>query len=105
MSSIHKLRAARTLSEPTISERFRALNAASSREATALAAQGKQAGLWGLFCSPFFTFLHAYVWRSEWRRGMAGLITAIFAAYAVLVRRAKLWELQHSKPAPPPPRS
>ncbi|HEV8713746.1 MAG TPA: hypothetical protein VGX03_13080 [Candidatus Binatia bacterium] len=92
----------RKFSEPTIGERFRALNTASSRDAATLATQGKQASLWGLLFSPFLTFLYAYLRRGEWRRGRAGLITAIFTAYEVFVRHAKLWELHHSKPAPPP---
>jgi len=91
--------------EPTIGERFRALNTASSRDAAALAAQGKQANLWGLLFSPFLTFLHAYLRQGEWRRGMAGLITATFAAHEVFIRHAKLWELQHCKPVPPSPQS
>ena len=96
--------ATRQLGELTIGERFRELNTASSRDAAALAAQGKRAGLWGLLCSPFLTFLHSYLRRGEWRRGMAGLVTAIFAAYEVFVRQAKLWELHHTQAIPPPPK-
>jgi len=106
MSTTHKLHPTpRTRSEPTIGERFRALNTASSRDATALAAQGKQASLRGLLFSPFLVYLHAYLRQGEWRRGTAGVITATFAAHEVFVRHAKLWELRHRKPAPPSPQS
>jgi len=86
-----------THSEPTIRERFRELNAASSREAAALAVQGKKAGLWGLVFAPALTFLRAYFGGGEWKRGVAGLVVASFAAYEVFVRYAKLWELYHTQ--------
>jgi hypothetical protein len=92
----------RTHSEPTIRERFRELNAASSREAAALAAQGKQAGLWGLVFAPALTFLRSYCGGGEWKRGVAGLVVAAFAAYEAFVRYAKLWELHHHQSPPPP---
>lgn len=106
MSTIHEFQSTtRKRTEPSIGERFRALNTVSSRDAATLAAQGKQADLWGLLFSPFLTFLRAYLRQGEWRRGMAGLITATFTAYEVFVRHAKLWELHHSKPVPPPSQS
>jgi len=106
MSTIRNLQSTtRMLSEPTIGERFQALNTASSRDAATLAAQGKRLSLWELLFSPLLAFLRVYLRQGEWHKGMAGMITAIFAAYEVFVRQAKLWELHHSKPAPPPPQS
>jgi hypothetical protein len=96
--------APRTPPGPSLHERFQELNAASSREAAALAEQGKRAGLWGLLCAPLLTFLYVYLWSGEWRRGIAGLVVALFAAYEVFVRYAKLWELHHSSPQAPPPK-
>jgi hypothetical protein len=86
-----------TYREPTIRERFQELNAASSREAAVLAVQGKKAGPWGLVFAPALTFLRTYFGGSEWRRGVAGLVVASFAAYEVFVRYAKLWELDHNQ--------
>ena len=96
--------AIRNRSEPILQERFRELNAASSRDAAALAARGTRAGLWGLLFAPLYTFLHSYVRGGEWRRGVAGLVAALFVAYEVFVRYAKLWELHHSSPPTPPPK-
>ena len=105
MSTNHKRQSAtRQLGELTIGERFRELNITSSRDAAALATHGKRAGFWSLFVLPFFTFLRTYLQRGEWRRGTTGLVTAIFAAYEVFVRQAKLWELHHSQAVPPPSR-
>jgi hypothetical protein len=95
------------MSEPiaslTLRERFHALNAATSREAAGLAAQGKRATLWGLVAAPFLKFLQTYLWRSAWRKGIVGLIEAMFTAYEVFVCHAKLWELHHVASKFPPP--
>ena len=88
--------------ELTLQERFQELNTASSRDAATLVAQGKRASLWGLLFAPLFAFLHVYLRQGEWRQGIAGLVTALFAAYEVFVSYVKLWEQHHSKPAPPP---
>lgn len=85
--------------EPSLSEQFEALNEATSRRAAQLAAQGKTAHLWAIVCTPGLVFLRAYVWRGGWRRGMAGFVEALFAAYEVFVSRFKLWEFyQAQKP-------
>ena len=106
MSTLHNLPSTtRDLTEPTLQARFQELNAASSRDAAALAARGIRAGLWGLLFAPLCTFLHSYLRRGECRRGIAGLVAALFAAYEVFVRSAKLWEIHHSKPVPPSPQS
>ncbi len=88
--------------ELTLQERVQELNTASSRNATTLSAQGKRASLWGLLFAPLLAFLRVYLRRGEWRHGIAGLVTSLFAAYEVFVSYAKLWEQHHSKPAPPP---
>jgi hypothetical protein len=84
-------------------DRFQELNDASSRDAAALAAQGKRATSWNLAVTPFLTFLRVYVWRGEYRNGVAGIVAAIFASYEVFVRYAKLWELCHIRPPTFPP--
>ena len=80
---------------PNLYDRFEALNIATSQEAATLAAQGKRATLRGLVIAPFLVFLGVYVKRGAWRKGIAGLVEAVFASYAAFVRQVKLWELQH----------
>lgn len=80
----------------SLSERFEALNEATSRRAAQLAAQGKTAHLWAIVCTPGLVFVRAYVWRGGWRRGIAGFVEALFAAYGVFVSRLKLWELHQA---------
>jgi hypothetical protein len=93
-------------SKPTLREQLQELNAVTSQEAAALAAQGKKATVRQLALAPFLTFVRTYVGQSEWRNGITGLIQAMFAAYAVFVCHAKLWELHHvTTKTPPPPHS
>jgi|GEM_PF-3433914 len=87
-------------------ERLHTLNATSSAEAAALAEQGRRATLMTFAVAPFSAFIRVYLGNKEWRRGIAGLIAALFAAYEVFIRYVKLWEQQHVKTTvPPPPQS
>jgi len=83
--------------------RFQELNITTSREAEALAAQGKRATVWRLVLSPLGAFLQTYFVRQKWRNGLAGLVEAIFTSYEVFVRHAKLWEIHHATKTIPPP--
>lgn len=92
--------------EVSLRERLQALNLTSSAEATALAEQGKRAKATTFVFTPFFTFVRVYLGQGEWKRGLSGLLAAIFAAYGVFVCYSKLWEQQNVKTtAPPPPQS
>jgi hypothetical protein len=89
---------------PTLRDRFEALNVATSQEASTLAAQGKHARWWGLVVTPFLIFFGTYVKQGAWRKGVAGLVEAVFTSYAAFVLQAKLWELQNiTDNSPPPP--
>ena len=95
-----------TSADVSLRERLQALNATSSAEAAALAGQGQQASCRMLVLAPFFAFVRVYVRQGEWRRGIAGLISALLVAYGVFIRYVKLWEQQHVKTTlPPPPQS
>jgi hypothetical protein len=86
---------------PTLGERFHAVNVNSSREAATLVAQGKRIRLRHIALTPFFIFLDCYLRKGAWRRGIGGLITAAFAAYAVFTRWVKVWESQQQHISPP----
>lgn len=90
----------------SLRERLQTLNVTSSAEAAALAEQGQRATPMTFIVAPFSAFVRVYLGDKEWRHGTAGLIPALFAAYEVFIRYAKLWEQQHVKTTfPPPPRS
>jgi hypothetical protein len=88
---------------PQLRIRFQELNVATSRDADILAAKGKRATVWRLLFSPFGAFLQSYLGQKKWRDGIAGLVDAMFAAYEVFVRYAKLWEIHHTTGTIPPP--
>jgi hypothetical protein len=93
------------MDSPPLRERFLTLNATTSQDAAALAAQGKKATLWDLVVAPFLTFLKVYIGQNAWRKGIPGFIDAMFASYEVFVRHTKLWELHHPEgKTPSPPR-
>lgn len=85
--------------------RFQELNTVTSRDATSLAAKGQRATVWRLVFSPFWVFLQSYIGQKKWRSGIAGLVDAMFAAYEVFVRYAKLWEIHHTTETTPPPQT
>ncbi|MGH7963280.1 MAG: hypothetical protein ACRERD_15905 [Candidatus Binatia bacterium] len=86
----------------SLRERLQELDTVSSREAAILSARGERVGLYGLLWAPARAFLRAYLWHGQWRRGIAGLVSASFAGYEVVVRYMKVWEQQHTKNLPPP---
>jgi hypothetical protein len=85
--------------------RFQELNSATSRDAAALAAEGKRATMWMLVFAPLTVFLRTYIVRKRWGKGVDGFIDALFDAYEVFVRHAKLWEIYNTTESKPPPRS
>jgi len=85
--------------------RFEELNTVTSQDAATLAAEGKRATLWMLVFSPLGVFLRTYIVQKHWSKGVKGFIDALFAAYAVFVCHAKLWEIHNTTEPTPPPRS
>lgn len=88
--------------EASLRERLHALNVISSAEGATLAEQGRQATALALVWAPFSAFVRAYFRQGEWRHGISGLISALFAAYEVFTRYTKLWEQQNVKTTVPP---
>ena len=85
--------------------RFEELNATTSRDAAALAAEGKRTTMWRLVFSPLGVFLRTYIVQKRWRKGVEGFIDALFVSYEVFVRYAKLWEIHNTTELTPPPPS
>lgn len=61
--------------------------------------EGRRAGAFDLLVHPPFAFLRNYVLRLGFRDGMPGLIVSLLNAYYVLLKFAKLWELERRPPA------
>lgn len=101
------MQANRTIPDPSkmsLRERLQELNTTSSREAAILIARGEHVGFYRLVWAPICVFLRVYLRQGGWHRGVAGLISAFFSAYELIVRYMKVWEHQHTENLPPPSR-
>jgi glycosyltransferase involved in cell wall biosynthesis len=59
---------------------------------------GRRAGMLDLLLHPPAAFLRNYVLRRGFADGAAGLTLSLVNAYSVLLKFAKLWEMQHATP-------
>jgi glycosyltransferase involved in cell wall biosynthesis len=64
-------------------------------QALALQESGKRARLRDLVLRPVARFLRAYLLKAGFRDGIPGFVIAAATAFHVLLKYAKLWELQH----------
>jgi len=76
-----------------IADHLRRINMFSDLGAQKLYAQGKKCRWHHLAVLPFFRFLKAYLWKAGFLDGFAGYVIAVFHAYAVFARYAKLKEI------------
>jgi glycosyltransferase involved in cell wall biosynthesis len=67
-------------------------------------AQGRRAGVLDLLARPPAALLRNYVLRGGFRDGVPGLIVSLVNSYYVLLKYAKLWELQRRGEGNPPDR-
>jgi glycosyltransferase involved in cell wall biosynthesis len=59
---------------------------------------GRRASLWQIACHPPLAFLRNYVARGGFRDGAAGFIISALNSSYVLLKFAKLWELENREP-------
>ncbi len=77
-----------------LSEHHRVLDSYTSLAASHLVGQGRRARALDLFILPIAAFLRTWVIKQGFRDGVPGLIIAMFTAYSVFLKYAKLWERQ-----------
>jgi hypothetical protein len=58
---------------------------------------GVTAGASKIFFSSFAAFLRTYLFKQGFRDGVPGLIIAMFTAYGVFLKYAKVWERNNVK--------
>jgi len=93
-----------------LSEHHHVLDSYTSLAATYLHRQGRRTRPLELFLLPIAAFLRTYLLKQGVRDGVPGLIIAMFTAYSVFLKYAKLWEANRleedlgeaSAPAPLP---
>jgi (heptosyl)LPS beta-1,4-glucosyltransferase len=76
----------------SLSEHHNLIDSYTSLAAEHLYTQGKPSGWGDLTFRPFFAFLRTYFLKQGFRDGRQGLMIAIFTAYGVFLRYAKIWE-------------
>ncbi len=75
-----------------LSEHHRVLDSYTSLAAENYYKNGKTIGGLGLLFHPIGAFLRTYILKQGFRDGVTGLIIAMFTAYSVFLKYAKLWE-------------
>jgi glycosyltransferase involved in cell wall biosynthesis len=74
-------------------------------EAEELYRRGRRARLSDLCLRPPARFLRAYLLKAGFRDGVPGFVIAAVTAFHVLLKYAKLWELERTRPAEPAERA
>lgn len=80
-----------------LSEHHRVLDSYTTLAAENFHKHGKIIGGLGLFFHPIGAFLRTYVLKQGFRDGIPGLMIAMFTAYSVFLKYAKLWEHKNIK--------
>lgn len=80
----------------SLSEHHRMTDAYATLAAEHLSRQGRRANLSALLFRPLFAFCRSYLLKQGFRDGTQGFIIAVFTAYGVFLRYAKVWEKNSS---------
>jgi glycosyltransferase involved in cell wall biosynthesis len=86
-----------------LSDHLDRINQYSTLAARQMYEGGRRAGAFDLLIHPPAAFLRNYLLRGGFADGGAGLTLSLINAYSVLVKFAKLWELQQGTPKAQPP--
>lgn len=80
-----------------LSDHHRVLDSYTTLAAEHLFKRGKRTRPFDLFVLPIAAFLRSYIIKQGFRDGVQGLIIAMFTAYSVFLKYAKVWEQEHLK--------
>lgn len=81
-----------------LSEHHHVLDSYTTLAAEYLHQQGKRVRSLDLLLLPVAAFLRTYVIKQGFRDGVPGLIIAMFTAYSVFLKYAKVWESSNAQP-------
>ena len=76
----------------SLSDHLRRMDSYTTLAAEYLQQQGKPARAFELFVLPLAAFIRTYLLKQGFRDGVRGLIIAMFTAYSVFLKYAKVWE-------------
>ncbi len=80
-----------------LSEHHHVLDSYTTLAAEHLYKKGKRVRAIDLFVVPIAAFIRTYILKQGFRDGVQGLIIAMFTAYSVFLKFAKVWEHNNSK--------
>lgn len=80
-----------------LSEHHRVTDSYATLAAEHLANEGVKSGLSKIFFNPIAAFIRTYLLKQGFRDGIQGLMIAMFTAYGVFLKYAKVWERQNLK--------
>ncbi len=80
-----------------LSEHHRVLDSYSTLAAEFKTKHGEKIGGYGIFFFAASSFLRTYILKQGFRDGVQGLIIAMFTAYSVFLKYAKIWESNNVK--------
>lgn len=80
-----------------LSEHHRVTDSYATLAAEHLANEGVKSGLSKIFFNPIAAFIRTYILKQGFRDGIQGLMIAMFTAYGVFLKYAKVWERQNLK--------
>jgi len=80
-----------------LSEHHRVLDSYATLAAEHLASNGVKSGPMQIFFNPISAFIRTYLLKQGFRDGVQGLVIAMFTAYGVFLKYAKLWERSNIK--------
>jgi glycosyltransferase involved in cell wall biosynthesis len=80
-----------------LSEHHRVLDTYTTLAADYHYQKGKKAGASALFFRPLGAFVRTFIFKQGFRDGIPGLIIAMFTAYSVFLRYAKIWEHKNNE--------
>ena len=81
-----------------LSEYHRTIDSYTTLAAAGMARSGRVSSASKMFYGSIAGFLRAYIVKQGFRDGVQGLMIAIFTAYGVFLKYAKLWETNTTKP-------
>lgn len=80
-----------------LSDHHRVTDSYATLAAEHLANDGIRSGAAKLFFSPIAAFIRTYILKQGFRDGIQGLMIAMFTAYGVFLKHAKVWERSNLK--------
>lgn len=80
-----------------LGEHHRVTESYAALAAEHLASTGKTVGATAIFSNTVAAFIRTYILKHGFRDGVRGMIIAIFTAYGVFLKYAKLWEINNTK--------